>query len=106
MRSKRYVRTGCTASPRALARPESVGNPGFLVAAAANPFTDTTSVKWTPRGPLELRNLHFSHFLAKLQYDCWAADRKDPSFLMTRTALLYGQASVADSIGQFRIAKR
>ncbi|KFD45263.1 hypothetical protein M513_13859 [Trichuris suis] len=28
------------------------------------------------------------------------------SFLMTRTALLYGQASVADSIAQFRIAKR
>ncbi|KFD69410.1 hypothetical protein M514_07953 [Trichuris suis] len=98
MRSKRYVRTGCTASPRALARPESVGNPGFLVAAAANPFTDTTI---GTQG-----NLHFSHFLAKLQYDCWAADRKDPSFLMTRTALLYGQASVADSIGQFRIAKR
>ncbi|KFD46778.1 hypothetical protein M513_12359 [Trichuris suis] len=28
------------------------------------------------------------------------------SLLMTRTALVYGQASVADGIGQFRIAKR
>ncbi|KFD51232.1 hypothetical protein M514_07832 [Trichuris suis] len=42
---------GALRRPRTLARPESVGNRGFLVAAAANPFIDTASMKWTSRGP-------------------------------------------------------
>ncbi|KFD45963.1 hypothetical protein M514_13170 [Trichuris suis] len=55
----------------------------------------TTRSNITPEFDQAFLNLHLDMVIMGLH-----------SFLMTRTALLYGQASVAHSIGQFRIAKR